>query len=259
MLANYEAAKLQQRFIDKDLNRCFYESDLADHTLSALEDRRAKEINDSIGTNGSSPQDLIVDLHTTTANMGITLICESTPGNILIAGSVKVRCPHVKIYCFPTSSGIRSTIRSIAPYGIGIEIGPIPQNVLRHDIFQAMDQVSRTILDVVHDINTDGLKEDKLEVDAYEHVRHVSYPDHQTGGISLIHKDLQDKDYCALKQGAPIFTNGNQGIIIYEESKDLFPVFVNEAAYYEKNIAFSLTQKRKFSISLSGSDPVFFE
>ena len=90
MLANHEAAKLQQRFIDKDLNRCFYVSDLADHTLSALEDRRAKEINASIGTNGSAPQDLIVDLHTTTANMGITLICESTPGNILIAGSVKV-------------------------------------------------------------------------------------------------------------------------------------------------------------------------
>jgi succinylglutamate desuccinylase len=198
-----------------------------------------------------------VDLHTTTANMGITLICVSTPGNLLIAGSVKARCPQIKIYCFPPSSGIRSTLRSIAPYGIGIEIGPIPQNVLRHDIFQAMEQVTQTLLDVVHNINTVGLKGIKLEFDAYEHVRHVSYPEGEAGSISFIHKDLQDRDYCALKQGTNLFISDDKKCITYEDTRELYPLFINEAAYYDKNIAFSLARKKRFLVNIAGHGVVF--
>jgi len=257
LMANKAAAKRRQRYIDKDLNRCFHPSDLTDHSLSAYEDKRAKEINDAIGQKGRSPQDLIVDLHTTTANMGTTLICESTPGNLMIAGSLKLKYPHVKIYCFPPSDRIQACLRSITTYGIGIEIGPISQNLLRHDILELMEEVTLGILDVIHGINTGVLNGDTLQVDVYEHVRDIAYPKCSPENTSVIHRDLQDRDYCALKQGDNIFINYNQDSLFYEDTRELFPVFINEAAYYEKYIALSLAQKKRFSINNSGPGPVF--
>lgn len=259
LIANKDAADRQQRYIDKDLNRCFHPSDLANPSLSALEDKRAREINSLIGPNGSSPQDMIVDLHTTTANMGVTLICESTPLNLTIAGSVQYRYPNVRIYCFPSSDRIKACLRSIAPYGMGIEIGPICQNVLRHDIIMAMDEVTQAILDVVDDLNTGDLTGTTLQVNAYEHVCDQVYPRCSTNNTPVIHRDIQGRDYCLLKQGTQIFIHDDKEVTIYEGTRELYPVFINEAAYYEKNIAFSLAQKKRFLINISGHNAVFNE
>ena len=257
LIANEDAAKRQQRYIDKDLNRCFHPTDLVNLGLSALEDNRAREINALIGPEGSSPQDMIVDLHTTTANMGTTIICEATPGNLMIAGSVKRRHPYVRIYCFPSSDRIQACLRSITPYGIGIEIGPISQNVVRHDIILAIEKVTQAILDVVDDFNIGVLNGTDLQVNAYEHVGDRAYPRCSTNDKAVIHRDIQDRDYCVLKQGTQLFINNDTEGTIYEGTSQLYPVFINEAAYYEKNIAFSLARKKKFLVKITGQDAIF--
>ncbi len=76
VLSNVEAIKKNVRYVEEDMNRCFFKKDLADATLTSLEARRAKEINAALGPKGSSSPvaDLIIDLHNTTANTGVALM-----------------------------------------------------------------------------------------------------------------------------------------------------------------------------------------
>ena len=78
LLANPQAHLENKRFVDTDLNREFSESKLIgeDGMPTTIESMRAKELNEMLGKSedNSFGADLIVDLHSTTANMGITVI-----------------------------------------------------------------------------------------------------------------------------------------------------------------------------------------
>jgi len=248
LFANHDAAKNHQRFIEKDLNRCFLANDLCNKNLCSCEDLRAKEINMILGPKGHSKYDLIIDMHTTTTNMGITLICDTDPCNLKIAGKVKQKIPEVNIYCFDKSDRILSCLRSITPYGIGIEIGPVPQNILRHDIINRMELTVSTILDVVNELNANLYGRINLQTEVYYHLDDVRYPEQKPSLNYVIHKYIEGKDYQELRIGDPIFVAENGGEIRYNGQDSVYPVFINEAAYYEKKIAFSITQKRYINL-----------
>ena len=65
--------------------------------------------------------------------------------------------------------------------------------------------------------------------------------------IGRVHKDLEDRDYQELKPGQPIFCTFDAKVIPFTGKKSVYPVFINEAAYYDKNVAFSTTQKSLIS------------
>ena len=77
LLANAEAARLNVRYVDTDLNRCF-----TTETLSAqgskLEEKLAAELVHSLGPKREDgcncACDFVLDLHSTTSNMGLSLI-----------------------------------------------------------------------------------------------------------------------------------------------------------------------------------------
>ena len=52
----------------------------------------------------------------------------------------------------------------------------------------------------------------------------------------------QDNDFCLLKPGDPVFLSLSGETICYE-GEALYPFFVNEGAYYEKNTAFQLARR----------------
>jgi aspartoacylase len=64
----------------------------------------------------------------------------------------------------------------------------------------------------------------------------------------MIHPQLQCQDYQPLKPGDPIFLTFDGKAIAYEGNSTVYPVFINEAAYYEKGIAMSFTQKQEVII-----------
>ena len=82
LLGNPEAHLQNKRFIDQDLNRQFsYKALIEAPDSSCLESKRAQEINAMLGPKSFEDDDqeepninCIIDLHTTTTNMGITLI-----------------------------------------------------------------------------------------------------------------------------------------------------------------------------------------
>ena len=64
------------RYVDHDLNRAFNSDDLANPALATHEAKLAKELNKLLGPKGNKDTnaDFIVDLHSTTANMGLSIV-----------------------------------------------------------------------------------------------------------------------------------------------------------------------------------------
>jgi len=76
LIANPRAFSATRRFIDADLNRQF--AGRRSEDTQQLEAVRAAEIEAQLGPKGSAQAcDVVVDLHTTTSNMGCTLIVNS--------------------------------------------------------------------------------------------------------------------------------------------------------------------------------------
>jgi succinylglutamate desuccinylase len=59
----------------------------------------------------------------------------------------------------------------------------------------------------------------------------------------FIHRQIEGRDYLPLHPGQPIFQDVRGWVGKYEGTDTRYPVFINEAAYYYENIAFSLTRK----------------
>ena len=76
LLSNPEAFAAGVRYIDKDLNRSFDRRFSREDTIIAHEDLRAREIQRLFGSQGETPADVVVDLHSSTTNMGLTLIID---------------------------------------------------------------------------------------------------------------------------------------------------------------------------------------
>ena len=59
----------------------------------------------------------------------------------------------------------------------------------------------------------------------------------------MVHPNLQNGDYKEVKSSDPIFISFDGKDIPNEEDKSVWPIFINESAYYEKKLAMSLTLK----------------
>jgi succinylglutamate desuccinylase len=67
----------------------------------------------------------------------------------------------------------------------------------------------------------------------------------------MIHSELQGRDYHPLKSQMPIFEMLDGSTLCYKETETIYPVFINEAAYYDKNIAYLSTRKVTLTFSAS--------
>ncbi len=65
----------------------------------------------------------------------------------------------------------------------------------------------------------------------------------------MIHPQLQFRDYEALHPGDLMFLTFDGRAIAYEGESTVYPVFINEAAYYEKGVAMCLTEKYELSLA----------
>ena len=242
-LLNKKAIKECRRYIDRDLNRCFNTKILSSQS-ELYEENLAKEIDELLGKKGSDnpKSDFIVDLHTTTANMGLSIVVSNE--NQLtweVISYIKDKVPELNVYMWRGDEE-DSFVDSIAPNGFAIEVGAIPQGVLRSDLYQKTEQIVYHLLDFIEIYNSD--KSYSLrDVEYFEHVMLVNYPKDKDGDIeAMVHEDRQDRDFELISTGEPLFRRFDGEIISYE-GEDLYTLFINEAAYYEKGFAMTLARK----------------
>ena len=244
LLGNPEAIQKNIRFIDRDLNRSFLSQYIDGETAETHESARAREIVATLQSGHTGKRTFAIDLHTTTAHMGITLITNTDPVNLAIAADVQKRLPGARIYCFADSDRINSCLRAAADGGIGVEIGPIPQGVVRHDTLEITAGVVQEILNTMEAFNEGNYAPPEPDLPVYLHDRQMLYPKTPAETAPFfIHRALEGRDYQPLSPGQPIFQDLNGQVVCYEGADIGYPVFINEAAYYYENIAFSLTRK----------------
>uniref|UniRef100_A0A8C7Y564 N-acyl-aromatic-L-amino acid amidohydrolase n=1 Tax=Oryzias sinensis TaxID=183150 RepID=A0A8C7Y564_9TELE len=251
VLTNPRAVDVCRRYADMDLNRCFTDALLSSPVTNSMpyELRRAQELNTQLGPKGGKEAvDLLVDLHNTTANMGLCLIFYSLDWLTLHIlkyiqnkiSSVPVRAIQLDI---PLSDAY--SLEAVGKHGFAIEVGPQPHGVLRADIFNVAKKAVDLTLEFIQEFNA-GRRFEGGEVEAYTFVKSIDYPRDSSGEITAaIHPELQDKDFQLLRSGDPLFLSFS-GETVKHDGEDLYPFFINECAYYEKKVAFQLALKTTF-------------
>ncbi len=231
LLANPKAIAQCRRYIDRDLNRSFSKEAL-ESDAAIYEYERAKVLAKRL-----EGCDFLVDLHTTTANMGITVVLSSDDAlSANIAKILALEYENVRILRW-LSNDEGAFINSVVPHSITIEVGPVCQGVLDANLFFATKKVLLRALDILN-------KEERCDekVECYDIVDARDFPRIDGEIAGMIHPELLGRDYELLHPGDPIFIEFDGKEHFFEE-ESCYPVFINEAAYYEKGAAFYLTKK----------------
>ena len=250
ILANPQAIALNQRYIDRDLNRCFSSHDLANPTLMTYEDQRAKAIATQLCPCDGPQTDFIIDIHSTTSNMGLTLLLASDhPFNLRLAAYLSSINANVKV-CFREQQGHPSPmLRSLSPLGFTLEVGPIAPGILNAQFFQETEQLMTHILDYLEAWNHQHLPSAPEQLLIYQTYKTLDYPRNSNDEImAMIHPSLQGQDYIALPPESPLFLSWTGATLYYRGDETVYPIFINEVAYYEKKIAMVLTHQRSLAI-----------
>ncbi|MBU1436024.1 MAG: aspartoacylase [Gammaproteobacteria bacterium] len=247
LLANPMAHQANKRYLDSDLNRQFKTVDLANPNLADYEQSRAKVINAELGPKGAAKTDFLIDLHNTTSNMGACLIL-TQPGALynLLAGYIALKMPEAVISRDEDhfKAEDHALLCTIGTYGVIVEVGPQSQSVLRQDVLEQMHEMTQHILDFIEHYNQGTLPELPKRVEAFRYLHSVSLPVAENGErLGMVHKNIQDRDYQPIKPGQPLFTLFSGEEVAYDGTEVVYPTFINEAAYYDNNLAMSYNEK----------------
>jgi aspartoacylase len=249
VLANPEAVRLNRRYRDHDLNRAFSQTCL-DVTVEPqqYEFRRAKELNALYGPKGAATKtDLLLDVHNTGSNMGYCLILSARDPFTMRASAVLTQeFKDAWIYYQPEERSASPYFGTVAKADVCIEIGPQQHGTLDAAIFEETERLVKRYLELAEEWNRGELqKRAPIKVDVYTQFKDLGYPKPQGGGPiqAMIHPDLMGRDYRELKDGDKLFRTFDGKDILYHGESPVYPIFISEPAYYEKDIAMSLTVK----------------
>jgi aspartoacylase len=264
---------------------CADDVDISDLESLPHEAVRAREVEAMLGpklmsddgVNGDSSShpepliDVVVDLHTTTANMGISLIIPE--GDALMSAAAayvlhqcKTKYGYKSVQCLMHAlpkRAERQNLSSCGRHGFTIEVGPVPQGVLRHDVIEKTQAAMHSLLEFLHLRNVElQTKNDKYDTPrVLDELRQIypnnivpcyrSAPAVRPGELSgkicwpndesnpnfpavIIHKSLQDRDFEPLRVGDPLFVSLDGTVLPYDGSHgdEVYLIFVNEGGYY---------------------------
>lgn len=248
-LANSAAIEANQRFLDEDLNRQFTPERLAADN-PAREALLAKKLNAHYGPKGQSATDLFIDIHNTTSNMGATLIVlENDEFNVKLARFVKQVMPEANILVEDEKSfEDHGYFCTVGKKGVMIEVGAQPQGVLREDVYQLTQTMAEAILDFCVAWNNQSSEMANLPpCEAFRLGHEVKFPLDENGKRkAMIHHSLQDQDFTPLLPGAPVFRGFDGTDHVWEDNKETYPHFINEAAYHKLDVAFATAERISF-------------
>lgn len=231
IFANPKSHEIKKRFVDYDLNRSFGK----DGQAHGYEKQRAAEIRTQV----EGKFDFLIDLHTTTSNMGLTVILNYKNHLTLNAACfLKSKFPELKII-MGSDDGSRSPfVGSLCSAGLTIEVGPIANNLVHANLVFVCQQMVEQLL--CWDFKKDFVKKD---IEVYQTTESYFYPK----GNWYLHPEFDGTDFEELKPGDPIMINPVSEEFHFDGDKSTYPFFINEAAYFDAKIAFSTSYKTSIS------------
>ena len=234
--ANPEAFKINRRFKDEDLNRAFQY--LHEDRPDSFEHKRAKELKEMI-LEGPC---FVLDLHTTTSNMGKTVIISHDRAlNFFVAKNLTEKLSDCRVILSPDPN--RKYLASQSEFGMMIEVGPVANSVIDGVGLEGTLQLMREVLRSLTTLPslTGG------SVEIYEEIEDVFYPQNENGELTAyIHPLYQGKDFHPVNGEYGPFKSFTGEDLKRMTKETLYPIFINEAAYYPVKLAYTLCRKRKF-------------
>ncbi|MBE9241272.1 aspartoacylase [Synechocystis salina] len=242
-LANPRAIAANRRYIHQDLNRCFRPQDRKNPYLMGYEQLRARQLAHQISLAGI---DFIVDLHTTTAAMGTTLILNCPHPLLLnLAAHLSAQDEEIRVLQYAPQKDL-PYIRGLCELGLTIEFGPVPQGVYDQGAIAKTQRTLTRILAYLQALTSGNVRSaDNCTV--YQQIETIDYPRDAQGQI-VAEIAPHIRDYQAIKPGTPLFYHRRGNVTPYRGASTVYPVFIGEAAYVEKGIAMALTQRKTIAI-----------
>jgi len=243
IIGNPEAQKAGKRYIHQDLNRSFREESLLAINSSKYEEKRANELVNLYGEAGENPCQIALDFHTTTASMGSCMVVYGRrPADLALASLIQNQL-GLPIYLHESDQRQTGFLVESWPCGIVIEIGPVGQGLLNSGIIAQTKLILETFMYQIHQVqNLTFHTPEKLII--HRHIKNIDFPRDEHGNIDgYVHSQRQSKDWHELKKNDELFFKLNGEIIRFDEDEPYIPVFINEAAYMEKNISMSFTKR----------------
>ena len=258
-IGNPAAYAVNRRYLDRDLNRSFAPELLADPSRPEREIGRARELLAQYGPDGAQPCAVVIDLHSTTAAMGNSLVVYGRrPADLALAAGVQARL-GLPIYLHEADAAQTGFLVERWPSGLVIEVGPVPQGVIDPAICRQSQLGLEAVLTVIAEAHGDGLGlPERLVV--HRHLGSVDVPREADGNpAACLDRRRQGRDWQPIWAGDPLFRHRHGRLIPYEPSAELagqpvWPVFINEAAYGEKGIALSLTSRELWTVKAEWGD-----
>ena len=255
-IGNPKAFNAMKRYIDQDLNRSF-QNDLSKYSNNcSYELERANTLLSKYGLNGKDPCQIAIDLHTTTASMGSSLVIYGRrPVDLALASLLQNRL-GLPVYLHQNDPKQKGFLVEAWPCGLVIEIGPVAQSLIDISIVKQYIIILNILFEeIAKVINSNASFPESLIV--YSHLGSIDFPrDSEDKITALIHPDIYSYNWKTIKNGHPLFLKPNGVVIRFDRNKypddhNICPVFINEAAYAEKNIAMSITSREKLIFSES--------
>ena len=245
IIGNPKALRRKERYIDADLNRLFKTTELENLNLSTYEHERARVLNNILGPKGDN-NNFMIDLHTTNANMGLTIMTpQRNPFKLNMLKYIADRVDNVNIY-FSKASSDRPSLNSVTKGSFLIEVGGVANNTLKATVYFDMKKLIHYALEFIEKHQIGELELDmSLELKGYESAGPIPYPTDENGELrGMIHPDIQDQDLKKIiKKGDPIFKLFTGEDELFDRDGEYLMAFINESAYYVENVAFYLIKK----------------
>jgi aspartoacylase len=193
-----------------------------------------------------------LDLHSTTAAMGSCLVVYGRrPADLALASLVQGAL-GLPVYLHEADVRQTGFLVECWPCGLVIEVGPVPQSLLDVRIVEQTRLAVETCLaSLAAARRATGRYPRQLVV--HRHRCSLDLPrrdGHQISG--LLHAERLGRDWQPLATEDPLFVElGGRGrplIQGFDGKAGDVPVFINEAAYAEKRIALSLTQREVWPV-----------
>lgn len=232
-LGNPKAYELKRRYVDTDLNRAFGKNGIR----KGYEKKRAEELEAAVQA------DFSIDLHTTTANMGLNIILNNTHRTTQkLCAYLKSKWPEINLIEEDRLDEDCNHLNRLCPGGVTVEVGPVANNVLNAELVLATRKIVELILNYDFATNVDC-----SQVEHFKYIESVCFP---AEGDWYVHPDLEQADYKPITKESKIFINIEGDEITFDRDEVMYPFFVNEAAYLENRSAFLLAVKKQaFTIS----------
>lgn len=246
IIANPNAIKHNTRYVSTDLNREFCTTDNRTYSDSSETVLARQFIQDY----AHKDNQLIVDLHNTTSNMGATLILlANDPFYQKMGAYVKQHMPEANILFEDTKPWSKQPyLCTSGKYGVMIEVGEQAHGALKYDTLNLMKQMLTAVLDYVEKHNLSQLPS-LNHYHAFFYTEDVQIPLDNNGlREAMVHPAVCGKDFEVIKHGEPLLITLSGNDICWQEAHDVYPHFINESAYCKANIAMALAERRLVSV-----------